>query len=47
MPNMDWDNLTKVQLGWTAKYYFMMEFASYGITVEPANTCDQPFDFTI
>ena len=45
MPNMDWDKLSRLQIGRYAEYYAKMEFASYGFEVYTSEVDDHGVDF--
>ena len=45
MPNMNWSQLTSMQLGRYAEYYAKMEFASYGFEVYTSEVDDHGVDF--
>ena len=45
MPNRNWSELNKMQLGSYAEYYAKMEFASYGLDVYTSEVDDHGIDF--
>lgn len=45
MPNMNWSELSHLQLGRYAEYYAKMEFASYGYDVYTSEVDDHGVDF--
>ena len=47
MPNLNWSQLTKLQLGRYAEYYAKMEFASYGFEVYTSEVDDHGVDFVV
>ena len=47
MPNMEWSQLSKMQLGRYAEYYAKMEFTSYGFEVYTSEVDDHGLDFII
>ena len=47
MPNMNWSELSSLQLGRYAEYYAKMEFASYGFEVYTSEVDDHGVDFIV
>ena len=47
MPNLNWSELTHMQLGKYAEYYAKMEFASYGYEVYSSEVDDHGVDFVV
>ena len=47
MPNLNWSELTPLQLGRYAEYYAKMEFTSYGFEVYSSEVDDHGVDFII
>lgn len=47
MPNLNWNNLTPLQVGRYAEYYAKMEFASYGFEIYTSEVDDHGVDFVI
>ena len=45
MPNLNWSQLTSMQLGRYAEYYAKMEFTSYGFEVYTSEVDDHGVDF--
>ena len=45
MPNLNWSQLSALQLGRYAEYYAKMEFASYGFEVYTSEVDDHGVDF--
>lgn len=45
MPNTNWSNLNRLQLGRFAEYYAKMEFTSYGFDVYTSEVDDHGVDF--
>ena len=47
MPNLNWSELSPLQLGRYAEYYAKMEFASYGYEVYTSEVDDHGVDFVV
>ncbi len=47
MPNLNWSQLSTLQLGRYAEYYAKMEFASYGFEVYTSEVDDHGVDFVV
>ena len=47
MPNLNWSELSPLQLGRYAEYYAKMEFASYGFEVYTSEVDDHGVDFVV